>query len=80
MEELIRMLGFLAENIGGDWKDKVLIDNTNDNPMVDAYNEGVRAMASQCCGLITAILTGKQIELKQKGFGTILELKKEGEE
>lgn len=80
MQETIELLGKLCTDIGGTWKQAVLIDNDNDNPYVDAYNEGVNAMASQVVGLLQAILTGKQIQMNQLKWGTILELKKEGEE
>ncbi len=80
MQETIELLGKLCTDIGGTWKQAVLIDNDNDNPYVDAYNEGVNAMASQVVGLLQAILTGKQIQINQLKWGTILELKKEGEE
>lgn len=80
MQETIELLGKLCTDIGGTWKQAVLIDNDNDNPYVDAYNEGVNAMASQVVGLLQAILTGKQIQLDQLKYGTILDLKKEGEE
>jgi hypothetical protein len=80
MQDTIELLGKLCTDIGGTWKQAVLIDNDNDNPYVDAYNEGVNAMASQVIGLLQAILTGKQIQLDQLKYGTILELKKEGEE
>ena len=80
MQETIELLGKLCTDICGTWKQAVLIDNDNDNPYVDAYNEGVNAMASQVVGLLQAILTGKQIQMNQLKWGTILELKKEGEE
>lgn len=69
MEELIRVLGDIAEKTGGDWKEFVLIDNDNDNPLVDAYNEGVRAMASQVCYFVSAILGSKQAEYKLMNGG-----------
>lgn len=80
MQETIELLGKLCTDIGGTWKQAVLIENDRDNPYVDAYNEGVNAMASQVVGLLQAIMTGKQIQMNQLKWGTILELKKEGEE
>jgi hypothetical protein len=66
MEELIRILGDIAEKTGGDWKELVLIDNDTDNPLVDAYNDGVRAMASQVCGLVSVIACAKATEYRLK--------------
>ena len=78
MDEMIEILGRIAESIGGAWKDLVLLDNPNNNDLVDAFNQGVRAMASQACGYVQAIKMGKQIEKKQKEFGTIFFPEKEG--
>ena len=75
----IEMLNRLAQDIGGEWKSLVLIDNETDNPMVDAYNEGVRAMASQCCGLIKAIADGKMFMKDLERFGTRATLEKVGD-
>ena len=58
----IDLLGKIAEDIGGAWKDAVLIDNDTDNNMVDAYNEGVHAMARQAIYYINAIMSGKLAE------------------
>ena len=54
MEELFEV----AKKIT-DWKNLVKIDNTNDNPLIDAYNEGVDAMAAQFANFINAIITAK---------------------
>ena len=62
MEELIRTLGTIAENIGGEWEQAVMIDNDTNNDLIDAYNEGVRAMASQTIYYINAIISGKLAE------------------
>ena len=80
MDEMIELLDKIAHGIGGDWKNLVLIDNTNDNPLVDAYNEGVRAMASQACGLIIAIRDGKMFEREVQKVGNIVTIEKVGEE
>lgn len=79
MDEMIELLGRIAESIGGAWKDLVLLDNPKNNDLVDAFNDGVRRMASQACGCIQAIIVTKQIEKKQKEFGTIFFPEKEGE-
>lgn len=76
MNEMIEMLGKLSEDIGGDWKNIVLIDNKTENPLVDAYNEGVTAMARQCIGMIQAIILGKQIQAD----GHTVTIEKVGEE
>lgn len=80
MNEPIEMLGRIAENVGGEWEQNVLINNDTENDFVDAYNEGVRAMASQVCYYIQAIMTQKRIENEQKKFGTILQFEKVGEQ
>ena len=66
MEELIRILENIATNVGGEWKENVLIDNDTDNPLVNAYNEGVKAMGNQACYFVSAILGCKEAELKMK--------------
>ena len=59
MKETLEMIHFIAESVGGEWKESVLVDNTTDNPMVDAYNEGVKAMAAQVCHYLVAIGNAK---------------------
>ena len=76
----IEMLNRLAQDIGGEWKDLVLVENKTDNAMIDAYNEGVRAMASQCCGLIKAIADGKMFLKELERDGTRATLEKVGEQ
>ena len=39
----------------GELRDKVVIDNTTDDDLVDAYNEGVDAMANQIRGYINLL-------------------------
>lgn len=68
MNELIEMLGKIAENVGGEWEQMVMIDNDTDNDLVDAYNEGVRAMASQVCYYLNAIISGKKQDLVLEGM------------
>lgn len=80
MNEMIELLDKIAHGIGGDWKDLVLIDNTTDNPLVDAYNEGVRAMASQACSFVTAILNGKVIERDLQKDGCTVTIEKVGDQ
>lgn len=76
----IEMLNKLAQDIGGEWKNLVLVENKTDNAMIDAYNEGVRAMASQCCGLIKAIADGKMFMEELERDGTRAVLDKVGEQ
>jgi hypothetical protein len=38
-------------------KELVKIDNVTDNPMVDAYNNGVDAMSSQIASWINAVVS-----------------------
>lgn len=68
MEELIQILENIATNVGGEWKENVLIDNDTDNPLVDAYNEGVKAMANQACCYVSAILSAKATESRLKNM------------
>ena len=69
MEEMLRILGDIAEKTGGEWKEFVLIDNDTDDPLVDAYNEGVRAMASQVCCFVSTILGVKESEYRLQKVG-----------
>ena len=68
MKEMIEMLGSIAENVGGEWEENVLINNDTDSDLVDAYNEGVRAMASQVCYYLNAIISGKKQDLVLEGM------------
>jgi hypothetical protein len=68
MSEMIEMLGRIAENVGGEWEQAVLINNDTDNDLVDAYNQGVRAMASQVCYYLNAIISGKRQDLVLQGM------------
>ena len=68
MNETIELLGRIAENAGGEWEQAVLINNDTDNDLVDAYNEGVRAMASQVCYYLNAIISGKKQDLALQGM------------
>ena len=68
MEELIRILENIASNVSGELKVNVLIDNSTDNPLVDAYNEGVNAMALQICWYVSAILSAKATESRLKNM------------
>ena len=68
MKEMIEMLGTIAENVGGEWENNVLINNDTDNDLVEAYNEGVRAMASQVCYYLNAIISSKREDLVLEGM------------
>ena len=68
MNETIELLGRIAENAGGEWEQAVLINNDTDNDLVEAYNEGVRAMASQVCYYLNAIISGKKQDLVLQGM------------
>ena len=61
MKELMETLTYIAQCVGGEWKENALIDNDTDNDLTDAYNEGVKAMASQVCYKLNAIMLGKII-------------------
>lgn len=79
MDGIIKMLDMIAHKIGGEWKDYVLFENTSDNPMLDAYNEGVKAMAKQTCGLIMAIRDGKILLKETKEDGCTISIEKAGD-
>lgn len=79
MDEMIKMLDMIAHSIGGEWKDHVLFENTSNNPMLDAYNEGVKAMAKQACGLIMAIRDGKILLKETKEDGCTISIEKAGD-
>ncbi len=64
MSRVLEVLDHIAVNVGGDWKNNVLVDNEMDDALVDAYNEGVRAMASQVCFYVSAILAGESAKEK----------------
>ena len=68
MNETIELLGRIAESAGGEWEQAVLINNDTDNDLVKAYNEGVRAMASQVCYYLNAIISGKKQDLVLQGM------------
>ena len=68
MKELVETLGMIAEKTGGEWKDRVLLENPNGNDLTDAFNEGVRTMAAYLCGIVTAIMMGKEV---QHDMGTV---------
>lgn len=80
MDEMIKMLDMIAHSICGEWKDHVLVENTSDNPMFDAYNEGVKAMAKQACGLIMAIRDGKILLKETQDVGHTVTIEEVGEE
>lgn len=40
-------LELILNGVKGKWKEDTLLDNHNGNDLVDAYNEGVKAMAAQ---------------------------------
>ena len=63
MKETLEMLHDIAEHVGSDWKENVLIDNTTGIENVDAYNEGVKAMASQVCHYLSAIINARAGEI-----------------
>ena len=69
MEELIDTLKMIAKNVDGNWMNLVLIDNDTENELVDAYNEGVKAMANQVYYFIDAILTEKKAKKLYKEVG-----------
>ena len=64
MKEFCEILESIATGLGGEWKDNVLIDNETDNPLVDAYNDGVNAMAKQGCHLVSVILGAVAAKMK----------------
>ena len=77
---MIKMLDMIAHSIGGEWKDHVLFENTTGNPMLDAYNEGVKAMAKQAAGLIIAIRDGKMLLKETQDVGHTVTIEEVGEE
>lgn len=64
MDELFDTLFQIATNASSDWKNEVLIDNSTEDELVDAYNQGVRAMAVKVCRNVCAILDGKRFAKK----------------
>ena len=75
MEELLNVLDKLSHDISGDWKKAVLIDNTTNNPLIDAYNEGVDAMAAQATYYVRTILKAKMLlrDIQKSGHTVIIE-------
>ena len=59
MDELLKILGNIAEKVGGEWKQKTMMDNDNGNPLVDAYNEGVHDMAERVCRYLSIFVSAK---------------------
>ena len=59
MNDTMKLIGQIAEKVGGEWKDAVLIDNYTNLENVDAYNEGVKAMAAQVCHYLNVIVTAR---------------------
>ena len=76
----IYTLSKIAEDVGGDWKDKVLVDNDTNDVLVEAYNDGVRAMARQATFYIKAILDAKGLEMDVKRDGNKIAIEKVGEQ
>lgn len=62
MEELIKILEQIVNSVDGDLRKDALIENETDNPLVDAYNEGIEAMTNQVCHHINAIIDAKRSE------------------
>lgn len=49
------------DKVTGEWLEAVQIDNPNDNPLCDAYNEGANAMANKVKFLVHTMIFGEQI-------------------
>ena len=79
-ENVVELLGRIAHGIGGEWKETVLLDNTTDNPLVKAYNEGVRAMAKQACGIVKAMMEVRMIYSDAHAQGHVVTIESAGEQ
>lgn len=75
MNEKMKVLKEIDDSIKYSLKDKVLIENTTDNLMVDAYNDGVRAMANQIRYYLNAMMDCESIleDSRKRGHKVTIE-------
>lgn len=59
--EVMNALENVFDKVTGEWLEAVQIDNPNDNPLCEAYNEGANAMANKVKFLVHSMLLVEQI-------------------
>ena len=79
MNETIELLNRIAHGVGGDWKELVLLDNPENTQLVDAYNQGVRAMAKAACTLVQGMLDIEVLKRELDEAGTKVTIERVGE-
>ena len=55
MKEMRDALQDIIKKVDGELKERVLIDNPTDLDVVEAYNEGVKAMVNQVCYYLNSL-------------------------
>ena len=61
----MKMIEEIMNDISDTWRNVVKVDNPNDNPLCDAYNDGVDALANH----IVRMLSYKLRDMAEKEWG-----------